>query len=457
MHRNAPPAVAARRAPAEAPVAQALAAEVRRAARAGDAAPYRRIAVDAVGLGTPLAWLAAQTGTPRVYWHGRDDGQRVAALGCAAAVAGDDPARIARLLDRLGPEARLYGGLRFDPLRAPEPGAWRSGEAFRLTLPHLTYEQDASGAARLVAHLVPNGAAALLATLDGLAEATALAEHLPLPVSRQDLPSREGWNATVEAALAAFQTGSLRKIVPARRATFGFAEALDPFALMARLEAATPGTYHFLTAHSAGAAFVGASPERLFRMDGGQIWTEALAGTRPRGATTAEDASLRDELRTSDKDGREHGYVRTFIAEALRPLTTELSVGEVPEALTLARGRHLRTPISGRARPGVTPLDVLGALHPTPAVGGTPTPEALAFLRAHEPFDRGRYAAPVGWVSQEAAEFAVGLRCGRVEGSTLALYSGAGVVEGSTAAGEWAEIEGKIADFVAVLGLNERR
>lgn len=436
--------------------AEALAAEVRRVLGEGSAAPYRRVTVDAAGLGDPLAWLAAQTARPRFYWHGRDDGRRVAALGEALAVTGDDLGAVRPVLARLGPEARLFGGLRFDPKRPPEPGAWRSAEPFRFTLPLVTLEAAADGSARLVAHLVPGAGATVLAALASLADAQPLDVNLPLPVARQDLPGVDGWNATVEAALAAFRDGRMDKVVPARRVTFDFPEALDPFALMARLEAATPGTYHLLVEHGPGAAFVSASPERLFRLDDGRISTEALAGTRPRGATAAEDARLSDELHASDKEQREHALVRDAIATALEPLAASLDADGPPEAFALARGRHLRTPMTGRLRPGVSPLDVLAALHPTPAVGGTPTTEALAFLRTHEPFDRGRYAAPFGWLSRDAAEFAVGLRCGRVDEARLALYSGAGVVEGSTPEAEWAEIEDKIADFVAVLGLSER-
>lgn len=450
-----PPALLARRAPAE-----ALAGEVRGVLAARPDAAYVPVAVDADGLGTPLAWLAAQTARPRVYWHGRDDARRVAALGAALSLGGDALGALRPTLATLGPDARLYGGFRFDPLRRAEPGAWHSSEAFRLTLPLVTYEADADGRGRLVAHVLPHqpdAAARLLRTLGALREPAPLDLRLPLPIARHDLPSRDDWRRTVEAALDAFRRGPIEKVVPARRVTFDFAEAtLDPFALLARLEAATPGTYHFLTEHGPHAAFVSASPERLFRMEGRRVWTEALAGTRPRGATRAEDAALATALHASNKDQREHGYVRDFIARVLDPLATDVRADARPEDAAFARGRHLRTPIEALLRPGVAPLDVLEALHPTPAVGGTPSAEALAFLRHHEPFDRGRYAAPVGWMSRDAAEFSVALRCGRVEPNRLALYSGAGVVEGSDPDAEWAEIEGKIGDFVAILGLDAR-
>ena len=187
------------------------------------------------------------------------------------------------------------------------------------------------------------------------------------------------------------------------------------------------------------------------------MWTEAVAGTRPRGETPGEDAAFETDLLENEKEAREHGFVRDFLAARLAPLATELRVDDVPEAMAQAHVQHLRTRIEATLRTGVAPLDVLAALHPTPAVGGTPTETALAFLRRHEPFDRGRYAAPMGWMSRDAAEFAVGIRAGRVEGRRLALYSGAGLVEGSDPDREWAEIESKIGDFAAALGLDARR
>src|SRR5690606_13237925 len=95
--------------------------------------------------------------------------------------------------------------------------------------------------------------------------------------------------------------------------------------------------------------------------------------------------------------------------------------------------------------------DLLRGLHPTPAVGGVPRDRAMAFIASRENFDRGWYAGPVGWISSDAAEFAVAIRSGIVDGDTLALYSGAGIVEGSEPAAEWGEIEQKMSNFLGVL------
>ncbi|HEX8386295.1 MAG TPA: isochorismate synthase, partial [Rubricoccaceae bacterium] len=225
--------------------------------------------------------------------------------------------------------------------------------------------------------------------------------------------------------------------------------------------AATPRCFHVLVAPDGGSAFVAATPERLFRLDGRRLQTEAVAGTRPRAAHDADDDRLLGELMASEKDGREHAFVRDAIVERLGPLADRVRVDGAPTAMTLALGRHLRTGIEADLAPTTSALDVLRALHPTPAVGGTPREAAREAIGHLEPFDRGLYAGAVGWIGRdaeggEAAEFAVGIRSALVRGRAVSLYSGAGIVAGSDPAAEWAEIEHKIGDFVRVLGTAPR-
>jgi menaquinone-specific isochorismate synthase len=423
----------------------------------------------------PLAWLAAQTGRPRLFWHGRGEAESVALLGAALTVGTEqsapaglpdhayvqteqDLAALGRVLEHLGPQARLWGGLRFDA-RKPPDGAWNLYQPLRFTLPRFTYTYHADHSATIACALVlPDD----LSRLDAIAQAAEELQparamgrvRLPLPLERADLPGRPTWNQMVASALDAFRSGELDKVVLARRVTYRFPTALDPFDLLYQLAEATPGCFHFYTEHAADTAFVGASPELLFRLQDGRLQSEAIAGTRPRAASNDADDALRRELLESDKDRREHLYVRQFLEEQLGRFVSDLESDTAPREMPLARGRHLRSRLGGTAKSSTRPIDVLRALHPTPAVGGTPTGPALAFIRAHEPFDRGRYAAPLGWISRDAAEFAVGIRSGRVEGDTLALYSGAGIVEGSDPDAEWNEIEGKIANFTGVLGLD---
>ena len=170
---------------------------------------------------------------------------------------------------------------------------------------------------------------------------------------------------------------------------------------------------------------------------------------------SAEDEGLRDDLLHSAKDLSEHSYVSKGIREALEPLCEELEIEEHISEMKLARRRHLRSKVRGTIREGVTDAGLLDAMHPTPAVGGHPRSEALEQIHALEPFDRGWYAGPVGWIGTEESEFAVGIRSGLVWGRTLALFSGAGIVAGSVPDEEWAEIEQKIGDFTEMFGLEQ--
>ncbi len=421
-----------------------------------------RIAVP-VGRVNPFRWLADQRLLPKLYWSGREDGLVVAAVGAAVLLGGEVlegtgalRKRLAPLLASGDPGLRYYGGLRFDPITEPDAG-WAGFGAYRFVIPRFELLAG-DGEATLVCNLVlPRDAerhAEILGQIEQVSFSRVASDAaLPAPLFRADAPGPSGWKNNVELALSGFSQGRLEKVVLARRTEFGFAEEVDALLLAERLEGATPGCFHFYVEAEEGVAFVGASPERLFRREGRSIHSEAVAGTRPRGASEADDAELRDELLRSEKDRSEHDYVRISVKETLDPLCEELEAEEDVSEMKLAGGRHLRSGVRGTLREGVTDAEVLLALHPTPAVGGYPRQEALEEIRALEPFDRGWYAGPVGWIGAEGSEFAVGIRSGLIRGSRIALFSGAGIVAGSVPEDEWAEIEHKIGDFVRVFGL----
>jgi menaquinone-specific isochorismate synthase len=416
-----------------------------------------------VGPAEPLPWLREQRVFPKLYWSGREGGPGVAAVGAADSQEGEAledalalRKRLASLLPSADPMVRYYGGLRFDPTREPE-ARWEAFGSYRFVLPRFELVAGGGGATLVCNLVLPRDAARqaeILEEIERLTFPDDAAGSAPMaPVSRADSPDFPGWKGNVEAALSAFAGGRLGKVVLARRAEFAFAEEVDAAMLAGRLEAATPGCFHFYVEPEKGVAFLGASPERLFRREGRLVQSEAVAGTRPRGASEADDAELREELLGSAKDLSEHAYVRTSIKETLGPLCDELEVEEGVSEMKLASRRHLVSRVRGTLREGVTDADVLRALHPTPAVGGYPKGEALEEIRALEPLDRGWYAGPVGWIGAEGSEFAVGIRSGLVRGSTLALFSGAGIVAGSVPEDEWTEIEQKIGDFTRIFGL----
>ena len=415
----------------------------------------------------PFRWLQAQEIPAKLYWSGREGQVETAAVGeadvCMSPAPADDTAlrrHLAPVLAACDPQVRYYGGLRFDPAQ-PSEAAWSPFGAYRFVLPRFELrcrDDSASLACNLV---LPRDAACANTILDQIDRLTlpsiGPAPDVPMPILRTDRPDTDGWRRMIEWALQAFTGTRLDKVVFARKASFGFAEALDPVALLENLKAGTPDCFHFYFQPADGVAFVGASPERLFRRRGRRIESEAVAGTRPRGASATEDAHLLEELLQSDKDRREHEYVRISIREELAPLADAFHLDAEPSEMKLASGRHLVSRVRATLRDDVTSLDVLNALHPTPAVGGYPSADAIAAVQAREPFDRGWYAGPIGWIGPDAAEFAVGIRSGLVQARRLSLYSGAGIVEGSTPGAEWDEIEHKIVDFIKVLGLDLRR
>ncbi len=430
------------------------------------AVPAERVVRLAVPVGPvePFRWLRGQSLFPRLCWSGREDGSGVAAVGVADLQGSDTPEgadelrkRLAPLLTSGDPRARYYGGLRFDPLREPD-AEWAAFGAYLFVLPRFEVHTDREEATLVCNLVLPRDAehtAEILEQIEHLAFPQGASNAaLPAPIIRADCPGRGGWRRNIERALAAFSEGRLDKVVLARRTEFVFAQAVDGPLLARSLKGATPGCFHFYFEPEEGAAFVSASPERLFRRGGRAIESEAVAGTRPRGASEADDAELRDELLGSEKERAEHEHVRVGIAETLGPLCDELEVEEGVSEMKLERRRHLISTVRGVLREGVRDVEVLQALHPTAAVGGYPRAEALEEIRALEPFDRGWYAGPVGWIGADASEFAVGIRSGLVRENRLALFSGAGIVAGSLPGSEWAEIEQKIGDFTRMFGLD---
>lgn len=416
-----------------------------------------------VGEVDPLLWLAVQRPGSRAYWSTRGGGFEVAAVGEADVLSGGAGEYPAALRKRQGlllagdGGTRYYGGARFDAALAPA-SEWAPFGAYRFVLPRFELRVR-EGLRELACNLVlPRDAGRreeILGQLESLPfpGEEAAPPRFPAPLRRSDAPDFSGWRSGVERALAAFGEGRMGKVVLARRAGFVFEGPLDAPTLARELRAVTPGCFHFYFEPEEGVAFLGASPERLYRREGRSVTSEAVAGTRPRGGSEADDRALGGELLGSEKDREEHAYVLRSIKEELGPLCESLRAdGEVSE-MRLATRRHLVARLRGVLRPGVTDADLLEALHPTPAVGGYPRGAALAEIRASEPFDRGWYAGPVGWIGAGGAEFAVGIRSGLVRGNSLALFSGAGIVRGSVPEAEWAEVEQKISDFAGILGL----
>lgn len=268
----------------------------------------------------------------------------------------------------------------------------------------------------------------------------------------------ERYQDAVRRALARIGDGEFSKVVIARELTGSIPAGADLRRLVRALSTEYPDTWAF-----AVDGLIGASPETLVTVHGGTVTARVLAGTIGRGADPDADTVASTHLATSTKDLDEHQYAVQSVIAALRPHTTALAASEQPFLLKLPNLFHLATDVEGELSDGSNALDLVGALHPTAAVAGTPTDAAISAIRELEPFDRGRYAGPVGWVDAAGnGEFAIALRCaqfgaGTAEGPgsrgeiAVTAYAGAGIVAGSDPEAELLETRVKFRPLVDAL------
>jgi isochorismate synthase len=264
------------------------------------------------------------------------------------------------------------------------------------------------------------------------------------------LPDPRAYGSGVAVAIERIRIGELRKVVLARAIDVDAGRVLDPATLLHRLRAVDPDAFSFAVAAGDAAVLVGATPELLLSRRGPEVTSTPLAGSAPRSGDPDEDRANARRLAESAKEREEHAIVVESVAEALEPFCEELESDPAPILTATANVWHLATRFRGRLRePAADALELVAALHPTPAVGGAPRAAALDLIRQLEPFDRGGYAGPVGWMDAAGdGDWAIALRCAELSGSSARLFAGAGVVSGSDPSAEVEETERKFRSFL---------
>jgi isochorismate synthase len=265
------------------------------------------------------------------------------------------------------------------------------------------------------------------------------------PIQLHPVPDRETYMDAVARAVSAIRGGNLRKVVLTRSLDVDAERELDAKQLLWRLRAVDPDCYAFAVPIEPRAVLVGASPELLVARRGSEVRSNPLAGSAPRSGDPEEDRANADALRSSSKNRIEHQVVVDAVADALVPICERLEFDPEPVLLGTANVWHLSTRFRGHLRdPAPDVLEILATLHPTPAVCGTPRDLALAEIEHLEPFDRGHYAGPVGWVDANGdGDWAIALRCAEISGSSARLFAGAGIVADSGPTLELDETERK--------------
>ena len=251
------------------------------------------------------------------------------------------------------------------------------------------------------------------------------------------------WKARVTTAVNRIQGGTLDKVVLARDFTGNAREDIEPRAILKKLAAEYPSTWSFSVS-----GLVGATPELLLRLSRKMVTSRVLAGTISKTGDDERDLALAASLARSSKDLEEHIYAVRSVADALEPLCTSTNVPESPYVLHLANVMHLATDVTGALAEKLAHVDaftILEQLHPSAAVCGTPREQATSLIAEIEGMSRGRYAGPVGWIDAAGdGELGIALRCGQIQGRSIRIFAGCGIVAGSDPEKELAESEAKL-------------
>jgi isochorismate synthase len=366
----------------------------------------------------------------------------------------DEPARLPA-----GAGPVWLGGFAFEP----EGGAssiWSSLPPASLVLPELSLCRSGEGSFLTVNMVVQPGddaehrLAGVSARLAGLRAEAPLPMLDPHPTAHPEIRSARPpaeFEAAVGEATSRIDAGEMHKVVLAREVIVSAAAAHDPAALFGAMREQFPACFCFCCG-TPETAFIGASPELLVRRSGAGVSTVALAGSTRRSSDPAVDDHLGEQLLRSDKDRREQRIVSERIVRALRPHAVWVEAAAEPEIVKVANIQHLATPVIAQLAEPHSAIELAGMLHPTPAVGGEPWPEAAGAIADLEGMDRGWYAAPVGWMdATEDGEFCVALRSALLRDREAHLFAGVGVVAGSEPAAELAETEVKLGALLPLL------
>jgi isochorismate synthase len=425
----------------------------------------------AVGIADPCATVfASRLASDRWFcWEQPDRDFALAGMGVAREAASRGEQRFAEIARTVGETSRdavveeprglhagagpvWLGGFAFDA-EGGGSATWSSFDPASLFLPEVSICRRDGDCFLTVNAIVGPGddaerrAGELGARLAGLRTEAPLPLLDPHPTARPTIRSARppgAFEAAVEKATTRIAAGEMKKVVLAREVIVNAASAYDPGPIFGAMREVFPACFCFC-AGTPEAAFIGASPELLVRRSGAGVSTVALAGSTRRSSDPAVDDHLGERLMRSDKDRREHRIVAERIVRRIRPHAVWVETAPEPDIVKVANIQHLATPVIAQLAEPRSAIELAGMLHPTPAVGGEPWPEAAAPLAELEQMDRGWYAAPVGWMdATEDGEFCVALRSALLRDRDAHLFAGVGVVAGSDPEAELAETEVKL-------------
>ncbi|MBP2076436.1 isochorismate synthase [Oceanobacillus polygoni] len=348
------------------------------------------------------------------------------------------------------------GGMSFDPENT-QTELWKKFRPSQFRIPEfLLTKYDSSYYLTINVCVRKNDHAKQLAEELRLIEQKLLTERaLPdhgLYIQDENEMDSDKWMDIVRRATEEIRKQNVEKIVLARELRLTFNRRADISPVLNNLLKTQPNSYIF--AYEIGDdCFVGATPERLVKVEKNKLLSTCLAGTAPRGETKEEDMKISEALLNDEKNRQEHDFVVQMIKRGIKDYCTQVAIPDEPIVRPFKNLQHLYTPVTAQLKDGYTILDIVKQLHPTPALGGSPKEESLAFIREHELLDRGWYGAPIGWMdSSNNGEFAVAIRSALIQKNQASLFAGCGVVKDSDPQSEYEETKIKLLPMLTVLG-----
>lgn len=275
-------------------------------------------------------------------------------------------------------------------------------------------------------------------------------------VEKEGLSDKEQWNEMVNKTLDAIKKNEVKKVVISRKIELEVSQELDFNFITRKLENDYPDCYTFVF-HSGDSFFFGASPERLAKFSNGRVYTNAIAGSAPRGKNKEEDVAIGQQLLSDSKNLAEQKFVVDHIMNSLLDFVDEISIQEKPHLMRLANIQHLHSEITGTLKEGSSMLSIIERLHPTPAVCGHPRDKALDLIKKLEGYPRGMYAGIIGWFNFNGdGEFVVTIRSALSKKNKLIAFAGCGIVEGSHPQAEFRETQLKLKPILSLFNYENK-
>ena len=411
----------------------------------------------------------------RFYWENPEGNLTLCGMGVAAKLqpGADSVGRFSQVKDQwgallsmasvnhcLGEMATgpiLFGGFSFMEGETGPIGLWEDFGDYLFYLPRFLLTESANGTFLTSTKLITEDCddcsiERFLKDREQLMSLSpAMVEEIP-SFSHMEERDVEKWKEAIERSVEDIRTGLLDKVVLAREVSLHFEGKIPSGTILQNLTEQQPGSFIF-GVESGESCFLGASPERLIKKEGKQIFSACLAGSIKRGDDARTDEQLGLELWNDEKNRSEHEFVVSMMRKAMEEQCIELDIPQEPILMKLANIQHLYTPVKGTSLPNSSILEFVELLHPTPALGGAPRKIAMEKISEYEQMERGFYSSPVGWMDMKGnGDFAVGIRSGLLKGGQASLFAGCGIVEGSIPESELTETKVKFKPMLNALG-----